>query len=357
MSGTAGRYTIERGDPGRDRGEVLAVAARNLPSFGEERYRKYYERNPFGPPLYWLARETATGEPVGMIALYPSELEIGGSTVRGGLAADFAVDARHRGFGPALALAFTLRAGADEAGMRFVYGTPNPASLGVYIRAGFAPVGTFVRCVRLFRTAVAVREYVRRPELARVAAGVLDVGAALLAPERLRRLPRGLTVLTPPAFDDSFAPLLAAVASQAVVTGARRADVLNWRFETGSAAPSRRYAIFALADAGGAVIAYLVYSQRDGIRHVVDLGWASRPEALDWLLGAFVRDSRRAPVDAVSVRYLGARDGALARRLRAFGFLTRREDRGLLAYVPGDDVATAVLHSGSWQFLAGDADL
>ncbi|MCL4290349.1 MAG: GNAT family N-acetyltransferase [Thermoleophilia bacterium] len=358
VAGGTPRYSVEVGDPRRDRADVLAVAARNLPNFGAARYAKYYERNPFGAPLFWLAREASTGTPVGMIALYPSELNIGAATVRGGIAADFAVDAKHRGFGPALALASTLRAAVAESGLRYVYGTPNPASLSVYVRVGLTPVGTFVRYVRLLHTAPAVREYVRHPALANAASAVLDVAASVLAPERLRHVPRNLQVLTPATFDDSFARVLSACASPALVTGSRRVDVLNWRFETDAPEPPRRYAIFALAGTAGTVIAYLVYSQREGIRHVVDIGWLDQEGALDGLIGAFVRDSRRARVDAVSVRYLGARGDRLPRRLRAFGFLTRREERGLLAYVPGDDDAVdAVMRAESWQFLAGDADL
>ena len=358
VAGGASRYSVEIGDPGCDRDEVLAVAARNLPNFGAARYRKYYERNPFGAPLFWLARETSTGAPVGMIALYPSELRIGEATVRGGIAADFAVDAKHRGFGPALALASTLRSASGAAGLRYVYGTPNPASRNVYLRVGLEPVGPFVRCVRLLRTGAAVREYVRQPALATAATAVLDVAASVLARERLQRLPRGLRVLAPTLFDDSFEPALATVAGRALVTGSHRVDVLNWRFETDATGSERRYSIFALADRGGTVAAYHVYSERERIRHVVDIGWADRSGALAGLIAAFVRDSRRAGAHAVSMRYLGARSGMLPRRLRAFGFLTRREEHGLLAYVPdGERSASPVLRPDSWQFLAGDADL
>ena len=165
------RYEILQVDPRRYGREALELGSRNLQVPRDvtlARYPKYYERNPLGPPLLVFARELATGEFVGMSALFPVTLWVQGEAVLGGVAGDFAVDRAHRGLGPALALQRALIDALPANGFHFAYGEPNRFSEPVIARVGYADVGQVTRFVKILRARI----------LARAAAESTDAGTA-----------------------------------------------------------------------------------------------------------------------------------------------------------------------------------
>ena len=96
----APRYSIVPGDPVEHRDEVLALGYRNLPpavqGAREARYSKYFEDSPLGPPHFFLARDAQSDSFVGMSAIFPTQLRVGGELVPAAVAGEFAVDDGHR---------------------------------------------------------------------------------------------------------------------------------------------------------------------------------------------------------------------------------------------------------------------
>jgi GNAT superfamily N-acetyltransferase len=138
------RYSIVTGDPVADRLEMLELATRNRPgprSRIEAKYEKYYENNPLGSPWLFLARDNETGGLVGMTALFPTTLWVAGAPVPAAIGADFAVDAGHRGFGPAVALQRATVTAVSDHGLSCAYGSPNSSSEPIVGRAGYAESG------------------------------------------------------------------------------------------------------------------------------------------------------------------------------------------------------------------------
>lgn len=351
------RYSVERADPNVHRQHVLALAERNLPGRFESRFAKYYSANPLAPPALFIAQDTTAQSFVGMAALLPASVRVAGQLVRGGMAGDFAVDASHRGFGPALPLQRSLLSLVSDNDVRFVYGTPNEASEPLFQRLGYADLGRFTRFVRFFRVDPVVRRYTRRRRVAALASAVAAPVLGWRARERRYRPSGRFSVEKPAAFDERFDSLWEASWRQYRVVGERTSELLNWKYaHTNGDAEDSGYSLFALL-AEGNVAGYIAFSTRNDVRHIVDLLCLDSQAVVDALLAEFLLDARRASAAAVGFLYLGGRN-LLTRRLRAFRFLERSEPSGLVVFVPDESPFAGDLRERSnWYFVAGDGDI
>jgi len=353
------RYSIVPGDPAADREEMLDLATRNRPgprSRLESKYVKYYESSPLGAPSLFLARENESGSLVGMAALFPTTLWIAGERVAAGIGGDFAVDEGHRGLGPALPLQRATVPAAKERGMKCAYGSPNMSSEPVVARAGYADVGRLTRFVKLLSARPLVDRYVSRPGLASLASSVASPFVSIFSRERLHRRSRRFSVERPERFDDRFAGVWELARRELGVTSERNAELLNWRYEkTGASAAPGNYPIFALVE-GEEVAGYIVYRMADDTRLVYDILCRPDRAVVDALLSEFIRDARRTKAGAIDLGYVGPTN-LLTDRLRAFGFLARTAQNGLLAYVDGEAPSGVDLGDAeNWYFLTGDTD-
>jgi GNAT superfamily N-acetyltransferase len=353
------RYSIVPGDPQADKLEMLDLATRNRPgprSRLEAKYVKYYENNPLGAPSLFLARDNESGSLVGMAALFPTTLWIAGERVPAGIGGDFAVDEGHRGFGPALALQRATIPALSERGLKCAYGSPNRFSEPIIARVGYADVGRLTRFVKLLGARPLVERYVSRPGLASLASSIASPVVSILSRERLHRRSRRFSVEEPELFDDRFTSLWELARRQLGVTSERNAELLNWRYEkTGPGAAPASYPIFALVE-GNEVAGYLVYRMGDGSRLVYDVVCRPDRSVVDALLSEFILDARRKKASAIDLGYVGP-PNLLTGRLRAFGFLQRTAQNGLLVYLDGEAPSGADLEQAEgWYFTSGDTD-
>lgn len=341
---------------------VLGLADRNLltPLQGREgRYAKYYERNPLGPPHFFLARDAESDAFVGMAAIFPTQLRVFGELVPAAIGGDFAVDDGHRGFGPSLPLQRAAVGALTENGLSCAFGYPNEYSEPITKRIGYEDVGRLTRFVKVLRTRVVVERYVRSRGLARVATGLSRVTAdpvlSLASGERRHGRRHPFRVERPAAFDDRFVELWEATWRQRIITSERNPELLNWKYET--AVDGGIYTLFALVGPDERVVAYVVYRVRNGIRHLVDIVFQPSREVVDALFAELVRDARRDGAAAITLLHLGA-DNLLTERLRRFGFVRRTDESGLRVYVPGtSELDRALVEPRNWYFLTGDADV
>jgi hypothetical protein len=357
------RYSIIPGDPRAHKRQVLGLADRNLlmPLQGREaRYTKYYERNPLGPPSFFLARETESQAYVGMAAAFPTRLRVFGELIPGAISGDFAVDDGHRGLGPSVALQRAVVSALGENGLRCAYGCPNEHSEPIVKRVGYVDLGRLSRFVKVLRSRVVVERYVRSRGLARLAAGLSRVGVdpflSVLSRERLGGRRHAFRVEQPDRFDDRFADLWETIWREHAITSERNPELLNWRYEKNGQGGGL-FTIFALVGNDERVAAYAVYRVRDGIRHLVDVAALPSWAVVDALLSELILDSRRHGALAITLLHLGSAN-LLTRRLARFGFIRRTDESGLRVYVPGDTALDKdLLESRNWYFLTGDADV
>ena len=357
------RYTLVDGDPHAHKAEVVDLLNRNLIPSREEvlaRYTKYYETNPDGPPLLVLARESTTGRYVGTCAIFPTRLSIAEESVLGGVSGDFAVDADHRGFGPALAIQRALLARLGERGLSYLYGVPNPFSEAITRRVGYRDLGRITRFVKVFRLGVVIERHVSRPGLARVAAGVSSFTAdpllSLASRDRFARRSKRFSVERPSAFDERFAGLWEAARRQGRITSHRDTASMNWRFDKPDIGGTNRHPLVAVF-AGDRAVGYVVYRTSGGVCDVLDVSAVPSREVVDTLLSAFVADARRGGVAAIDIRYFGPRS-LLTRRLRAFGFLALEHSDGLCVFVEDGAAREQELTApGNWCLFESAQDI
>jgi hypothetical protein len=353
------RYSIVSGDPAADRAEVLSIATRNRPGPHDRfelRYSKYYEGNPLGPPSIFFARDNESGTFVGMTALFPTTLRVAGQPLPAAIGGDFAIDADHRGFGPAVALQRATTSVLSERNLKCAYGSPNSSSEPVIGRAGYADAGRLTRFVKLLSARPAVRRYIRRPRLAGLAAAAADPVVSIWSRERLYRRPARFSVDHPDLFDDRFVRLWEIARNHQGATSERSADLLNWRYEkTGPVEASRNYSVFALLE-GSDVAGYIVYRLERDSRLVYDIVHLPDRSVIDALLSDFILDARSGEAAAIDLGYVGP-PNLLTGRLRAFGFLQSTAKNGLRVYVDGEaPFGVDLLRGESWYFLTGDTD-
>lgn len=301
-------YAIDAGDPRRDEDEIVRLCSIELPGFTRPHYWKYFFENPLGPPALVVARHADDGL-VGVAALHPTSFMVNGIARPAAVAGNFAVDRRHRAFGPALALQRRLLELARERGWTFLLGLPNEQSEGVFTRVGYSEVGKFTRSVRL----LSVRETLASVK-ARSGAGTREFVHAL-ARGRVTRAVRGWSVSTPLAFGPELEPAWAAATTQASIVPLRTPELLEWKYER--LTPESGFSLTTVSR-DGEVGAFSVSRVSSNVRHVVDVCWHDRSAATA-ILAAEIERSARERLSAVDVLHLGE-DGELEAALDSLGF-------------------------------------
>ena len=360
----AARYSIIPGDPRAHKRDVLALADRNLlvPLQGREaRYAKYYEQNPAGPPSFFLARDETSEAFIGMAAAFPTRLRVFGEVVPAAVSGDFAVDDGHRGFGPSVALQRAVVSALDENGLRCAFGYPSADAESIVKRVGYVDLGRLSRFAKVLESRVLVDTYVRSPGLARPLAALsrvaLDPVLSVVSRERFRRRGHGFRVEQPDKFDDRFSGVWESTWRQHAITTERTPELLNWKYEKGADGDGGIYTIFSLHESDDRVAAYVVYRDRNRIRHLVDIAFLPSRAVVDALLSELIRDARNHRVAAITLLHLGS-PNSLTRRLWTFGFLRREAESGVRIYVsPSSGLGQEMVEAGNWYFLTGDADV
>ena len=359
----ASRYSIIPGDPRAHKREVLALADRNLlvPLQGRDaRYAKYYEQNPAGAPSFFLARDEESQAFVGMAAAFPSRLRVFGELVPGAMSGTVAVDDGHRGFGPSIALQRAVVSALTENGTRCAYGYPNEYSEPIIKRVGYVDLGRLTRFVKVSKAGwwsnVCSLAGPRATRGSTVAGGARPA-STVASRERFQRRRHGFRVEQPDRFDDRFSEVCESTWRQHAITSERAPELLNWKYEKGAGREGGIYTIFALLSSDDRVAAYVVYRERNGIRHLVDIAFLPSRAVVDALLSEVILDARNHGVPAITLLHLGS-PNLLTRRLWMFGFLRRTDESGVRVYVPGNSgLDQKLVESRNWYFLTGDADV
>ncbi len=261
----------------------------------------FYRQCPFGEPMVCLLRELAGGERVGISSAGPRRMVAGGRELAAGVLVDFAVHPKHRSLGPAMILqAALMEASADRFDL--LYGVPNPKSLAVVKRLGYAVLGEMRRHARVLRS----RRYLGRRMpgwLAALVAPPVDAAVALGLLVR-RVLDRSMVISWSDRVDPRMDALWTASATGATGLAVRDCTFLRWRFDAWPMVATR-YLLVAGRD--GSLRAWFACQVEAGVLHVRDF-WSAA--AIDGVprdcLDALLRAARREGHDAVSVECMAS---------------------------------------------------
>jgi len=309
-------YTVVPADLQKDRQVVIDLWRQNLADTNhlEEKYDWHFLNNPFGPGQIWILE--ADGLPIGTTSLGMRPLKLGETLTTAGVACDLAVNKDHRFLQPALLLQRALLSAA-HAGVRVVYGLPNPAGASVLKYVGYREFCSVHRYAKLLR----VSHYLERsrkfgavvPFIGRMA----DHGFAVLQLFRRGRQNAQVTQVFP-CFDERFDELWSRVGSAHPALTVRDRQFLNWRYHE---CPLRRYKTLGLLTKDESrLLGYLIYYVENHSAICTDLFVPSGAEDLSCLVSSWATLAWRDGLAALSI---SCSDGALPASLLGLGF-TRR---------------------------------
>jgi hypothetical protein len=354
-------YTVVPANLQKDRQVIIDLWRRNLADINhlEEKYNWHFLNNPFGPGQIWILK--ADGQPIGTTALGMRPLKLGETVTTAGIACDLAVNKDHRFLQPAVMLQRALLSSA-HAGVRVVYGVPNPPGASVLKYVGYRKFCSVHRYAKLLR----VSHYLERsrkfgaivPFIGRMA----DHGFAALQSFSRGRENRRVTQVFP-CFDQRFDELWSRVDSAHPALTVRDCRFLNWRYHE---CPLRQYKTLGLlTEDESRLLGYLIYYVEDHSAICADLLVPSGAEDLSCLLSSWATVAWR---DGLASLSISCSDGALPASLLRLGFTRRsaasttRPDRSsrheqcktLFTHERLSVTEHAV--AGSWYYTEGDSD-
>jgi hypothetical protein len=371
------RYRVERHEPFAAIDELKRIWTANL-EIGTDPELKHawlYRDAPDRPPaVFLLIAEGGNGKtgPVGTAGVGIRRVVIGERELRAGLLGDLAVDREHRSVMPALTLVREVRTWALGT-LDLAYGFPNRSAEGVFKRAGYKPLGTITRYVRVLRHAKYL-ERVGAAELARLPAAMRPIASAALAsPAAASLLARGvdaamlvrggsgilraarrLKLEWSTTADPRLDLLWSSARHDYDVIGARTARFVDWRFFRGPFAGTR--SLVLAVDRSGAPQAYAVIELKDEVAHLRDL-FGHRDDVaglVDRLAPALYRRG----ATSISFRYLGAR--WLVDVLVGRGYVARQAER-MIAIGVSDrldpHLAGVLQEPDGWHLTDADEDI
>jgi len=308
--------SIREADLVEDEGALIGLAKAYLtPNSDIRRFRWLYKENPFGRARAWLAYD-GVDHPIGMAALFPRKMYIGGSIQPGAVLGDFCVDPKHRTLGPALQLLRAELALANGGEFAVCYDFPSSVMTTVYKRVGLQAEANSVRLIRPLRAGKIVARIIPFSWLARPLAMVIDQLSAIAA-----HRPRGAVGLdfhvegTP--FASEYDDLAARVGSAWGDCTLRSAAYLNWRYR------QHPYSSFEVVSARrqGELLAYCVLTTSAEGALIVDLFGIPDAAVVASLVRHVIRMLRLRGLDAISLPILAAKNWV--RLLEQIGFWRR----------------------------------
>ena len=348
------------------------MSAVRVREFLEQRRAWFYERNPSGHPVTWLAVDTTTSEVVGCASIFPRRLRFDGKLLTAGIMSDFVVSPRHRIAGPALIMQRALVEQSHEHGFALIYGYPNDKALPIFERIGVRIVGnatSWHKPLRLrgdlakvvgSRLPSRVPSLVRAPLInisSRIGAMLGDPFLPLFDWARGRRVPRcsrwSIQTKTS-SVHDSIADLLA---PNTRISRVLERPYLDWRYgEFTTNSPK----LFTLLTEGQTCPIGIVAFRENGDRvFVLDAAWRDEPGAAHSLFVAFFRSMRAIGASIVLVDcYVGHE--SVQNLLHELGFLKRPLSRSLIAHASPQVPAalrTAMFQESSWALFSGELDI
>jgi hypothetical protein len=346
-------YSIIEANVTNNREDIFPILKRNLQGASAHRYKWNYENCPYGKARCLLAKDDSSGSYVGSAALFPRKIMVKGELMYCGIAADFAVDKKHRAFGPAIKIQREIQSKMTDFGFRFIYGIPNELSKTLFLRLEHKEIGKFERFIKILKTEYKSKQYLPFTVHFKMFSRVIDFFIKFFSKENMYKKQVNYSVEMPIFFDNRFDLLWEKVSNQFDIVGERTSDFLNWRYKRSA---YQGYKIFCIIDKKKEIAGYIVYFFEDNMCHIVDILFVMVDDVLDKLFTEFFLFLRTNSIGSVSIRYLGK--GLLEKKLKEFNFhIVKKEENYVIIYSPNFSSESFLLDKKNWYFFQGDNDI
>ncbi len=348
-------YRVVAADLVAEKSEIIALWTEGLTQSGmpDAKFKWFYEAHSSGPPQVYFLIHSSSQCRVAVAAIGGRLMRFGNEQVVSGVLVDFVAAKEHRTLFPAMHLQRELL----QRGLKdhvFLFGLPNPKSLGVVHRAGYQRVGMMVRYAMVLQSASYLARYVPK-RLASAVSPLVDFAYALV---------RGVVRIGKPQYraewtntvDSRFDALWEQSAITGVMMGYRDQRFLNWRFVQ---CPLHKYTIFTISLSGASrLAAYAVCeidpTDTDGTRTLAVRDFLfdqNVPLVATVLWDALARAARLQGYTTISTQFMGNAD--VAHTLINAG-LRARESRPLYAAARAD--RASLLNEKHWYVTSADEE-
>jgi len=346
-------YTITEADVTKNREDIFPILERNLEGASAQRYEWNYENCPYGKARCFIAKDDSSGLFVGSTALFPRKMLVKRKPEYVGIAGDFAVDKKHRAYGPALKLQHEIQSRIIDIGFKFVYGIPNILSRKLFLRIGYEEIGRLERFIKILKTEYKFKHYLHLLIQSKILSRIMDFFIKISSKETWHKKRFHYSVETPEYFDNRFDVFWEKVANQFTIIGERTSTFLNWRYKQSS---YQQYKIFCILDEKKEIAAYIVYYLKENMCHIVDMLFVGSEDVIDSLLAEFSIFLRSKGIGSISVFYFGK--GLLEKNLKEFNFhRVKKEDKHVMIYCPKLSSELYLMDKKNWYFFEGDNDI
>jgi len=333
------------------------MSDRRIANVAEARLRWFYEENPVRPPRTFLSVHGDAAQVIGCGSTFTRQMWVKGQPLLAGIPCDFAVSKRHRLGGAAIGIQRALVDGSRAAGMEFLFGFPNKASLPILKRVGYQVVAGARGWVKPLRSLYKLKTYFKNPLVAKAASLVVDPGLRVLdrARQPLRRDAWRGEILE--EADGRFDTLWERARGRYKLVGEKSSSFLNWRY---TAFKTRRHLFFALIERETELLAgFVAYSVENRKVFIADLFATDAEGIVDLLLLQFASRMRRE--GHVSIFVNCAASPGFEMRLKRLGFVPATyEERSVVVYFEKDApqaLIDTVAAPDSWLMFDGEMDI
>ena len=346
-------YRIHRVDLQKDKNEAISFWKANFPNWPEEKYFWFYENNPYGDALCWLAKVKGENACVGSTALFPRRVCLNGRYITAAIAGDYAVAEKHRGFWPAWMLQRAALSELNNTQIDFLYASPNELAEHIMERAGYKIIGSSIRLVKVLRSVDYVQRLVKIQPVSKLLSKPVDIFLRSISREAYTRNTGKFDYEVLISFDKRFDVLWKEASPYYRIIGERSSRFLNWRF---SQCPYLDYKAFALTQKKtNRILGYIVYQIVKKELQIADLFLIDMDELFDDLMAQFLRYQRNQGIDSVSIGYFG--NESLVKQMERFSFSRREYHRSFAVYASKESANTFLLDRNNWYFMEADNDI
>ncbi len=344
----------EAGNPVH-REAILDLWRRNFRLDCNDCYDWLYVDNPAGATITLLITLADQDKIIGSASVMRRDFVLGGEIHHGGLAILFSVDPEYRVFGPALQLQRAVIEQAWEQGLEFIVGFPNKSAQSITRRVGYEPLGEKRRFTQLIWSKEKLREKLPKAFPGWLIAGgsyVLDAGL-LLRNTMVGGASSRTKLVTGGKPDEKWQQLWEKIAANPGFKGDLGMDYVRWRYLE---CPYRDYRISQLFGLQGDLLAYLIFSLKDGLVLVEEFRFSDEKWVPE-LFAKFWREMRSRGVKAINAGLVF--NGNTKHMMAKAGFLSRPMDRDGVILAPGEHSIRwkKLLQKGDWYIPDGELDL
>ena len=300
----------------------IALWKSSLQNIPARRYSWFYEQNPYAEPITVLAA-TDTSAVVGNCSIYHRNIILDRSKVRMGIASDFAVDEKHRVFGPALKMQRLLVDEALKKECSFLFAFPNNNSRGLFERVGYERLGELQSGIKVLKS----RRWVERKTENRffnyLISPIIDFAFACYDWLLYGLYSRKCIIRPGFAPGKDYDKLWDQAHKTYSIVGEKTSRYLKWRYTDN---PAKDYQFINAYDKGGILRGFMVFSFK-AKQVVLEEIFAEHHDknTVEALLSAFIATMRKQDFEQIIFGYLG--DNWIIRILKKHFFFIRSENR------------------------------